>query len=491
MEDRFVFNLAMTCLMSGFLIYQTILNTSQEKMKKNSKKRMISLYIYNSMFPIIFFLDLGLNLFDTKGVTVPHRTISVTFSLIIQITIYYLLLAPCITFLRKRFYARTCAMLWLLPTYLYYAFYGFMEQKKPLLIIHGNGKVVWGIILIWFVGFLFILLFKIMLHVWYRTQLLKKAYPVTKVSVLKSWEEEKEAMECKLPSQSLVISPNVFAPLSIGFFQKTTKVILPERTYEEEDLRFIFRHELVHIKRTDCWTKFFLTFLTALCWINPLIWMAMKKSAEDMELSCDETVLAGETKEIRKRYAELILSNAGDQRGFTTCLSGSAQSMRYRLASIVKVTEKKTGAVLSGILLFVLIMSFGNISLSYGEYSGKEALFHNQETDAKSLLELSLIEDDIQTKGKCIAEKELLEYLSFLSLQKITGSYENAHTGKTLELLVMQEHTVYKISISDHMACINKPSGESGNSGWYYMEQEMDWDYISTFVENPDDFFWS
>ena len=55
--------------------------------------------------------------------------------------------------------------------------------------------------------------------------------------------------------------------------------------------------------------------------------------------------------------------------------------------------------------------------------------------------------------------------------------------SKTLELLVTQEYAIYNISVSDHMACINKPSGESGNSGWYYMEQEMDWDYISMFAD--------
>ena len=31
-------------------------------------------------------------------------------------------------------------------------------------------------------------------------------------------------------------------------------------------------------------------FCTALCWFNPFLWIAMRKSAEDLELSCDELI---------------------------------------------------------------------------------------------------------------------------------------------------------------------------------------------------------
>ena len=63
--------------------------------------------------------------------------------------------------------------------------------------------------------------------------------------------------------------------------------------------------------------------------------VAARKSADDLELSCDETVLAGEDSGSRKRYAELILKTAGDERGFTTCLSATATALRYRLKNII------------------------------------------------------------------------------------------------------------------------------------------------------------
>ena len=64
------------------------------------------------------------------------------------------------------------------------------------------------------------------------------------------------------------------------------------------------------------------------------MWMAMERSAQDMELSCDETVLLEADDVTRRRYAGLLLATAGDSRGFTTCLSASASALRYRLRNV-------------------------------------------------------------------------------------------------------------------------------------------------------------
>lgn len=475
-----VLNLIMTILLSGLVGVETFLGARKEQEEK--RRRNISPYIVNKTFPYIFGMFLFTDIYYSKGTIIPHRTISIMFSLIVQITIYYLLLALTINFIRKHFYARTCALLWLLPTMLYYVFYGIIAHRKPLFIIHGNGRVVWYAILIWMAGAVLILLYKTLFHLLYRYSILRDAYIVSDEEAKRIWKEETKALNYKLPFERVMISPHVFSPLTIGLIPGYMKVILPEKQYYEKELRLIFRHELIHIKRADCWTKFFLTFLTAICWFNPLIWMAMKKSAEDMELSCDEAVLIGETKDTRKMYAELLLSNVGEQRGYTTCLSVSAQAMRYRLRSIVNVTKKKTGCFLSGAVLMIMILTFGLISISYGEYSGKEALFYNTEVSTNSLSEVYIIENGVQSKVKCTAEKELIEYISNMSFQKITGRYQDLHTGKILDMLVKNNNEMYFLSLSDKVACIKKHFADSASDGWYYVEGDIDWDYIDTLL---------
>lgn len=74
------------------------------------------------------------------------------------------------------------------------------------------------------------------------------------------------------------------------------------------------------------------TEVQALCWFNPLMWIATRKASDDLELSCDEIVLENMDEGMRRQYAELLLDTAGQAGGFTICLSAAAETMRYRLA---------------------------------------------------------------------------------------------------------------------------------------------------------------
>ncbi len=96
---------------------------------------------------------------------------------------------------------------------------------------------------------------------------------------------------------------------------------------------------------------------------NPFLWIAMKKSAEDLELSCDEAVLVHADADTRRRYAELILKTAGDSRGFTTCLSASAASLRYRLRQVVRPGRRHSGALLAGLFFFLLAAGCSLVTL--------------------------------------------------------------------------------------------------------------------------------
>ena len=59
---------------------------------------------------------------------------------------------------------------------------------------------------------------------------------------------------------------------------------------------------------------------TAMCWFDPPDVGRHAQSADDFELSCDESVLLAQPQPVRRQYAELLLKTAGDERGFTTCL---------------------------------------------------------------------------------------------------------------------------------------------------------------------------
>ncbi len=78
---------------------------------------------------------------------------------------------------------------------------------------------------------------------------------------------------------------------------------------EKEALNYILLHEWYHQHRLDHVTRPLCFLILAVHWFNPLCWLAFYLSGRDMELSCDEAVLAEKNCE-RRAYSTVLLSVA-------------------------------------------------------------------------------------------------------------------------------------------------------------------------------------
>ncbi|MCB6499436.1 M56 family metallopeptidase [Colidextribacter sp. 210702-DFI.3.9] len=360
----------------------------------------------------------------------PGRTaefaLALCFQIFLHIAVYYALLLPLTPLLRRFISARGCAMLWLLPNFLYLCLNSTFLPDAPAFVLRARGNWVWLVLGLWLAGAIAVFAWNTLSHLRFRRQLLEGARPVTDEEVLDIWQEELDRAQRKPLSLPLVISPHTSTPLSVGLFRGSMQVVLPPRTYTPDELHLVFRHEIVHICRRDSWNKFFLMFCTALCWFDPLMWMAMRRSAEDTELSCDETVLVDADDATRRQYAQLLLTTAGDGRGYTTCLSPAAASLRYRLRSVVAPRRRAAGGILVVLVLFLLLSSFGYVALSYDERTGADIFFggdpagytlHAVWRDGKLL--------------DCADPKALADHLSALSLARLTGNYDYRQQDRT------------------------------------------------------------
>lgn len=373
---------------------------------------------------VFFLLPLGL-LFVGPG-RMAQLALSVLFQCFLHIAVYYALLLPLTPLLRRFISARCCAMLWLLPNFLYPCLNSAFLPDAPAFVLRARGNWVWLVLGLWLAGAIAVFAWNTLSHLRFRRQLLEGARPVTDEEVLDIWQEELDRAQRKPLSLPLVISPHTSTPLSVGLFRGSMQVVLPPRTYTPDELHLVFRHEIVHICRRDSWNKFFLMFCTALCWFDPLMWMAMRRSAEDTELSCDETVLLDVDDATRRQYAQLLLTTAGDSRGYTTCLSPAAASLRYRLRSVVAPRRRAAGDILVGLTLFLLMSSFGYVALSYDERTGADIFFggdpagytlHSVRRDGKLL--------------DCADPEALMDYLSALPLARLTGNYDYGQQDRT------------------------------------------------------------
>ena len=295
---------------------------------------------------------------------------SICFMIFLHLSIYYGVLLAVLPILRSRFRARTCAILWLIPCILsvFFAPSGSDEYLAmgPMLNIPVSSTLVSALSKIWIRGFWMILIWKIASHLLFSQRIEASAQKITNPEILQIWEQEQQATgEYPLLISPILQSTLVQTPLSIGVFKMNTILVLPQKEYSQEELELIFRHEIIHIQRRDGTTKFFLAFCAALCWFNPLLWLGIRRSAEDMELSCDEAVVQNYTDKFRRhQYAKLLLKTAGDERGFTSCLAANASALRYRLANIIAPQSRKSGALLAALITFGMLMSIGCVGLS-------------------------------------------------------------------------------------------------------------------------------
>ena len=212
------------------------------------------------------------------------------------------------------------------------------------------------------------------------------------------------------------------------------------------------------------------------------MWVAMKKSAEDMELSCDETVLLGADERTRSRYADLILGAAGDDRGFSTCLSASASSMRYRLKTIVKPKKRRTGALVVGLTFFVLCMTCGYVSLAYGEDTGATTIFRNHELTEFVAGDITVIGGTYTNGIDNVDAGALNEYIAGLRTQEMTGNYSYSEDNKDLSIWYNSPYGIVLVDL--HTDYIQVIYLSDKNDVWYtyHLPEPTDWDYVDTIV---------
>ena len=368
----------------------------------------------------------------------------ILFPVFLDLAVYFLLSILIHPLLRKKFSGKFCAAVWILPNIMYLFIYPSYRPVPDLIISVGPYAEV--LTWIWGAGFVSVLGIHVVSHLRFRFKLLENSVYVKDERVLEIWYEEMSFSKLKPKEGILRVSPQVKVPLTIGLFKNSTVLLLPHLNYTEEQLRIIFRHELVHLCKRDNVSKYFIAFCNAVCWFNPLMWSAMKLCAEDMERSCDEAVLYEADETERKKYAELILDTAADSKGFSTCLSSSASSLRYRLTQIVHPVKTKLEGPVLALLLILMAWFGGRIAFSY-ETSPMSAVRLN---DEKTILKLDGIWKDDHIVGYDILERFKLEqpeyfldYLSELNVEEMSWVYSLSLQSELSMTIIFEDDRVY------------------------------------------------
>lgn len=122
-------------------------------------------------------------------------------------------------------------------------------------------------------------------------------------------------------------------PFVFGFLNP--KIYLPAGISESER-SYILAHEQTHIRRMDHIVKPFAFLVLCIHWFNPLVWAAFFLMSEDMELSCDESVLKQMGGRIKTDYSTSLLSLAAGKRIVGGCpLAFGENNIKGRIKNIM------------------------------------------------------------------------------------------------------------------------------------------------------------
>lgn len=114
-------------------------------------------------------------------------------------------------------------------------------------------------------------------------------------------------------------------PFVLGLFRP--RIYIPFRMTEDQRL-YVLAHERHHIRRRDYWAKALALLLLAAYWWDPAAWLCWRLFCRDMEMSCDEAVLARLGDRAKREYSLSLVSFALDRQAPMALAFGEHDAVR-------------------------------------------------------------------------------------------------------------------------------------------------------------------
>lgn len=242
-----------------------------------------------------------------------------------------------------------------------------VEENTEINIGHRlNLGEIWG--RIWGCGSFIVLLYYLIGHSMFRHSMMRRSEICRNEKINEAVSEMAAQLKLKRVPQVRIANKMQTGPFTIGFFRNI--IVLPDGDYKEKNLYYVLRHELVHCASRDAQLKAIFILVKIIHWFNPLVWLMKTLADQDMELACDEKVLAVSTGDERKEYSEVLMSYVtAEIPGKSVIFSGCAHDIKFmkrRFHSIFN-NHKKSGKVIGGILVIFLMLISGLFGFEAGQ----------------------------------------------------------------------------------------------------------------------------
>ena len=177
------------------------------------------------------------------------------------------------------------------------------------------------------------------------------------------------AHDLGVSAPEMIVCEAISTPAVTGLLRP--RLLLPHERYDVQELRYILRHELCHLKRRDMLLKLVLLAANAMHWFNPVVYLMLRQADEDIELACDSAATDGLELPERAAYSRTLLAAVQSSvRALpaTMCFGGTVERLKRRITNVLGA-QKKRGL---GIVALVLALTLtAGCAVGWGERGKK------------------------------------------------------------------------------------------------------------------------
>lgn len=173
------------------------------------------------------------------------------------------------------------------------------------------------------------------------------------------------AHDLGVSAPEMIVCEAISTPAVTGLLRP--RLLLPHERYDVQELRYILRHELCHLKRRDMLLKLVLLAANAMHWFNPVVYLMLRQADEDIELACDSAATDGLELPERAAYSRTLLAAVQSSvRALpaTTCFGGTVERLKRRITNVLGAQKKRGLGIVALVLALTLTagcaVSWGN-----------------------------------------------------------------------------------------------------------------------------------
>ena len=177
------------------------------------------------------------------------------------------------------------------------------------------------------------------------------------------------ARDLGVSAPEMIVCEAISTPAVTGLLRP--RLLLPHERYDVQELRYILRHELCHLKRRDMLLKLVLLAANAMHWFNPVVYLMLRQADEDIELACDSAATDDLDRAERAAYSRTLLAAVQSSvRALpaTTCFGGTVERLKRRITNVLGAQKKRGLGVVA--LVLALTLTAG-CAVSWGERTQK------------------------------------------------------------------------------------------------------------------------